>query len=63
MSFASFDGRGVACRCPGPCRRACEVEKNTGLEMVEVALLAHALHEDRAHHAAPTDDADSQHNP
>ena len=31
------------------------------LDVVEVLLLAHPLHEDRAHHAAPTDDADSQH--
>jgi len=31
------------------------------LDMVEVALLAHALHEHRPHHTAPADDADSKH--
>ena len=51
----------VALPIAGPLPPACEVEKNTGLDMVEVALLAHALHEDRPHHSAPADDADSQH--
>ena len=31
------------------------------LDLVEIALLAHALHEHRADHAAPADESDSQH--
>ena len=53
----------VARRSPAPCRRRCDVLKNTGSISVEVALLAHALHQHRTDHAAPTDESDSHRAP
>ena len=55
-AFASLTG---PTRRPmsGPVAPDCDVEKKTGSISIEVALVAHALHEDRPDHPSPADDA------
>ncbi len=54
-SLASLQRAASPCRSPVPRRRRCDVEKNTGSMWSKSFSSLHALHQHRAHHAAPTD--------